>query len=213
MCLAVPLAFALSSAALAYMAQTPALAELASVDIVGDVPPLVRVPDGEIDFRKLRVEADIGRQRIYIWETGEPSRPPSTPVARRPLLGFEIEAGADAGPLAFPSERLVREMITSSGLDTTVDNTTPRGSFVIENRGPWFYNSKYKEGAKYWISFKNWGEYLFHSVTMDASQRIIPEEAEKLGTKASHGCLRLSVEDAKWMFDHIRPGTKVHVHD
>ena len=35
------------------------------------------------------------------------------------------------------------------------------------------------------------------------------EEYNKLGTKASMGCIRLCVEDAKWIFDNCESGTKV----
>jgi lipoprotein-anchoring transpeptidase ErfK/SrfK len=110
--------------------------------------------------------------------------------------------------------KVVRSMVTSSGLDQIPDNSTPRGEFVVEpERGEWFYASQYKEGAKYWVSFKNHGEFLFHSVVMDANRQIIPSEAGKLGTKASHGCFRLPLEDAKWIYDNIKTGTKVIIHD
>ncbi|HAH78565.1 MAG TPA: L,D-transpeptidase, partial [Ruminococcaceae bacterium] len=33
--------------------------------------------------------------------------------------------------------------------------------------------------------------------------------ADKLGEPASHGCIRLPVEDAKWIYDNIPEGTKV----
>lgn len=34
-------------------------------------------------------------------------------------------------------------------------------------------------------------------------------EYDKLGTKASLGCIRLKVVDAKWIYDNCVPGTKV----
>ncbi len=34
-------------------------------------------------------------------------------------------------------------------------------------------------------------------------------EYDKLGTKASLGCIRLKVEDAKWIYDNCVSGTKV----
>lgn len=111
-------------------------------------------------------------------------------------------------------DKVVRSMPTSSGLDQHPDNSTPRGEFVIEpERGEWFYAPQYQQGAKYWVSFKNHGEFLFHSIVMDEKQQIIEEEAKKIGQKASHGCFRMSVEDAKWIYDHIQTGTKVIIHD
>jgi len=104
---------------------------------------------------------------------------------------------------------LVREMVASTG---TPDQPTPTGQFRIQNRGEWFYSNKYRQGARWWVSFKGWGKYLFHSVPMDAQQRIIPEEAAKLGQPASHGCVRLSLEDARWFYETIPAGTPVHIY-
>ncbi|MDI3328652.1 MAG: L,D-transpeptidase [Alicyclobacillaceae bacterium] len=110
-------------------------------------------------------------------------------------------------------DRVLREMVTSSGLDTSPDNTTPRGTFyILPYRDTWFYNPQIKEGAMYWVAFQGL-EFLFHSVPMDENHRIIESEAKKLGQKASHGCLRLSMEDAKWFYENIPVGTKVVIHD
>lgn len=95
---------------------------------------------------------------------------------------------------------------------TGTNDSTPLGDFEIQNRGEWFFSDKYQQGAKYWVSFKDWGVYLFHSVPMDEQKNIIAEEAAKLGTQASHGCVRLEVENAKWLYDTIPQGTKVHIH-
>lgn len=38
------------------------------------------------------------------------------------------------------------------------------------------------------------------------------KEFNKLGTTASHGCVRLSVADAKWIYDHCALGTKVTIY-
>lgn len=101
-------------------------------------------------------------------------------------------------------------MIASTGLDTTPDTSTPEGTFYIQReRGTSFYNASEKEGAKYWVSWKNHGEFLFHSVATDKFGNVIQTEAMKLGHKASHGCVRLAVPDAKWIYDNIRYNTKV----
>ncbi|GKU80662.1 L,D-transpeptidase [Niallia sp. NCCP-28] len=101
-------------------------------------------------------------------------------------------------------------MVASTGLDTNPDNSTPKGTYYIEpERGEWFFSSGYKEGAEYWVSWKNHGEFLFHSVPMDENKQVIKAEAEKLGEKASHGCIRLTVSDAKWIYDNIQTNTKV----
>ena len=84
---------------------------------------------------------------------------------------------------------------------------TPTGTFSVSSRGISFYNSELGEGAYYWTSF--YGDYLFHSIPFDQNYEIKQNEAAKLGTPASHGCIRLSIDDAKWIYDHISDGTKV----
>lgn len=58
------------------------------------------------------------------------------------------------------------------------------------------------------------GGILFHSVWYyshsKASQST--KEFNKLGQTASHGCVRLSVADAKWIYDNCALGTKVTIY-
>ena len=105
---------------------------------------------------------------------------------------------------------IIYTMVCSTGLDTSPDTSTPEGTFHIQQeRGTSFYNASEKEGAKYWVSWKNHGEFLFHSVATDKNGNVIESEAMKLGHKASHGCVRLAIPDAKWIYDHISYNTKV----
>lgn len=85
------------------------------------------------------------------------------------------------------------------------DQSTPIGSFVIMQKGEWFYSSKYKEGAKYWVQFQ--GNYLFHSLPYNYDQTTVVDKT--LGTPASHGCIRLSEDNAKWLYQNIPSGTKL----
>ena len=58
------------------------------------------------------------------------------------------------------------------------------------------------------------GGILFHSVWYyshsKASQSTV--QFNKLGKTASHGCVRLSVADAKWIYDNCKLGTKVTIY-
>jgi len=84
---------------------------------------------------------------------------------------------------------------------------TVRGLFSVSDRGKWFYSPQYEQGGKYWVRFE--GTYLFHSVPFDEQQTQIVDPT--LGTRASHGCVRLSVEESKWIYDNIKRGTTVWV--
>ncbi|MBE5900777.1 MAG: hypothetical protein E7280_02610 [Lachnospiraceae bacterium] len=102
----------------------------------------------------------------------------------------------------------VKAMVCSVG----VDNRTPKGNFKTSNRYRWrqlFYGT-YGQYAT-----RICGSILFHSVGYNKKDpsTLQFEEFNKLGTSASHGCVRLSVEDAKWIYDHCKAGTPVHIYD
>lgn len=69
-----------------------------------------------------------------------------------------------------------------------------------------------------------WGQYatrivggiLFHSVYYYKNGNpatLATDEYNKLGTAASHGCVRLTVADAKWIYDNCAVGTTVIIYD
>lgn len=95
------------------------------------------------------------------------------------------------------------------------ESATPLGEFAIEpERGETFRNAGSGEGANYWVSWKDHGVYLFHTVPIDENGNYIESEAESLGVRpASHGCIRLSVPDAKWIFDTVPVGMRVVVRE
>ena len=104
----------------------------------------------------------------------------------------------------------IRAMVCSAG---TAAKPTPTGRFFIQNRGEFFFSEKYQQGGKWWVSFRDWGIYLFHSVPTNRNGEIIPEEAAKLGRPASHGCVRLSMADARWLYDTIPEEAPVDITD
>ncbi|MBS6196635.1 MAG: L,D-transpeptidase family protein [Clostridiales bacterium] len=59
------------------------------------------------------------------------------------------------------------------------------------------------------------GGILFHSVAGSnmTSYNLSASEYNKLGGPASHGCIRLTVRDAKWIYDNCGLGTTVTISD
>lgn len=60
------------------------------------------------------------------------------------------------------------------------------------------------------------GGILFHSVYYYGKENpatLATKEFNKLGTSASHGCIRLAVKDAKWIYDNCSVGTTVVIYD
>lgn len=111
----------------------------------------------------------------------------------------------------YDRDKLIYTMVTSSGL-AEGDNATPLGEFEIQEiRGESFFNSELNEGALNYVSFKDNGVYLFHSVPVNQELEVNVTEAEKLGQRASHGCFRLSMPDSKWFYENVPGGTPVKV--
>lgn len=103
--------------------------------------------------------------------------------------------------------KTIYTMIASTGLN----DSTPHGDFTINGRGDHFYNPSDGWGADYWVSFSN-NVFLFHTVPtkQDAGSYVV-SEAVKLGHPASHGCVRLTLSDAKWFYEQVPDGTPVHI--
>jgi hypothetical protein len=141
---------------------------------------------------------------------------PSLPcrAASKPNPRYSVLVSiADQRTYVYEAGTLVKTLICSTGIQDG-DSDTPLGDYVInesgQKRGPWFFSEREGMGAKYWVGFIG-GTYLFHSVPMDREGRIIPEEAAKLGKPASHGCVRLSLDDAYWFYSTIPDGTPVRI--
>lgn len=117
----------------------------------------------------------------------------------------------------YDGKRVIYTMYSTGGKYYTDQRTgerksmTPTGTYQIEDqRGNNFYNAKLHEGANYYVSWRNHGTYLFHSVPTQKDGTYNKEEAAKLGkTQGSHGCVRLSVPDARWFSRTVPVGTKV----
>ena len=57
------------------------------------------------------------------------------------------------------------------------------------------------------------GGILFHSVIYSKGKVLNKTSVQKLGRPASHGCIRLKVEHAKWIYENCPPGTTVVVQE
>ncbi|NLZ80644.1 MAG: L,D-transpeptidase family protein [Clostridiales bacterium] len=59
------------------------------------------------------------------------------------------------------------------------------------------------------------GQVLIHSVPSRRATKdtLIPSYYNLLGTKASMGCIRLTVRDAKWIYDNCKIGTTIEIYD
>ncbi|SHE75360.1 L,D-transpeptidase [Clostridium fallax] len=97
---------------------------------------------------------------------------------------------------------LIKNFVCSTGVD---GKETPKGTYTTKKRGEWFYAPEYEQGGKYWTTFID--GYMFHSIPFAKDKETIVDYT--LGTPASHGCIRLAIDDAKWIHDNVTIGSKL----
>lgn len=104
---------------------------------------------------------------------------------------------------------VVRQMLCSTG---TRKNPSDIGTFTLNGRtARWCYFPEWGSHAQYWTRINS--SIAFHSViyntvnTMDLSVKSY----KNLGKRASHGCIRLTVADAKWIYNNCGAGTLVTI--
>ncbi len=106
--------------------------------------------------------------------------------------------------------QLARTMVCSTG---TSAHPTPYGTFNAGGpAGRWYYFKKYNCWAQY--AYQIDGGILFHSVIYGQkdTSTLRRSSVNNLGSRASHGCVRLSVDDAKWIYNNCPAGTLVKVY-
>ena len=111
-------------------------------------------------------------------------------------------------------DNIARQMICSTGYGTL----TPTGTYFMpekkydSERQEWYWFGEYEIYAKYASRIVN--GILFHSVLYpNTNTHATWASVNALGSKASHGCVRLRDEDAKWIAENCPPGTCVHIFD
>lgn len=89
---------------------------------------------------------------------------------------------------------------------------TPTGTFPMKEKMRWHE----LDGPTYGqYCSRICGRILFHSVWYYKPDKSTQSYVQynRLGTTASHGCIRLTVWDAKWIYDHCATGTKVVIYN
>lgn len=104
----------------------------------------------------------------------------------------------------------VRYMLCSTGKN----DCTPKGKFKMDSYRVRFSQFvRDKTYGQYWTQIR--GAIYFHTILYSEfdTNTYIEEVWDKIGTADSHGCVRLSVPDAKWMWFNIAPGTTCVIRD
>lgn len=107
---------------------------------------------------------------------------------------------------------IVKTMVCSTGVNSS---PTPTGTYQSQGRtggednGMWYYFEKFNCYAKW--AYRIVGDIMFHSVVYTHEKKLRQSTVDNLGRKASHGCIRLTVENAKWIYDNCPTGTTVEI--
>ena len=93
---------------------------------------------------------------------------------------------------------------------------TPLGTFTLTGRKSAHCKFPNWGGgeARWWTKITS--EIAFHSVLYSNSSddsTLKVGSLTGLGKRGSHGCIRLTVADAKWIYDHVKEGMQVWIHD
>jgi hypothetical protein len=191
----------------------------ARVRLVGVVPRLTAARPGRVLVRRHARIRLLGAMRNFRRDTVflpvNTIRPAVTAsrfgpavVIRRGSKRLTLFRGAGAGPM-----RAVASFPVATGMAAY---PTPLGSFRIatKQRNPWWYPPKagWAAGAKpippgpgnplgtRWMGL-NVGAVGIHGTP----------DAASIGYSASHGCIRMRIANAEWLFERVRVGTPVFI--
>ncbi|MDD6107954.1 MAG: S-layer homology domain-containing protein [Clostridiales bacterium] len=91
-------------------------------------------------------------------------------------------------------------------------NSTPLGTFQTPYKARW---NPLMGGTYGQYVTQITGNYLFHSVPYNSMHEndLCYKLYNQLGTICSHGCVRLTCADAKWIYDNCPIGTTVRIYD
>jgi lipoprotein-anchoring transpeptidase ErfK/SrfK len=142
-----------------------------------------------------------------------PSEKQAYPVlANYPQVYFDVNIAAQRVYIRNAADH--NHVLYTMYCATGKNNATPRGTYTIQaERGLHFYNASEQEGANYYVSWLNHGEYLFHTVPVNQNGDYIVNIANQIGQRpVSHGCVQLTIPDAKWVYENVPYGMKVIIH-
>ncbi|MGI6590288.1 MAG: L,D-transpeptidase family protein [Eggerthellaceae bacterium] len=100
--------------------------------------------------------------------------------------------------------KLKRFVMCSPGAPGT---PTVRGTYTA---GIKMYSFGEDRGFSCYYATQITGDYLMHSVTYYANTRTVMEG--KMGVYISHGCVRMLIADAKYIYDHVPSGSKIYIY-
>ena len=105
--------------------------------------------------------------------------------------------------------KLVKKWSCGDGAKKT---PTPEGTYTVGIKLKYFDT---EANNRCWYATQFWGDYLFHSILYvkgSSPSKVRGSVSGQLGRAVSHGCVRLELNNAKWIYNNIPRGTKVVVY-
>ncbi|MEG1295008.1 MAG: L,D-transpeptidase [Niameybacter sp.] len=99
----------------------------------------------------------------------------------------------------------VKTMKCSTGKDTSL---TPSGTFEIQYKIPYFGERRGFRCKNASVIFR---DYMYHSILFDKTGQYVKSGLYQLGSRVSHGCVRLSEEDSEWIYKNVPEKSKVYI--
>lgn len=160
----------------------------------------------------LFIEVDMRLQQLYLWE---PHVDGDMLIRQYPVSCATNGAGAEKGSYCTPlgRHRIAEKIGAGMSLNTAFKARVPTGEI-------WTHELDAANPGRDWILSRIlWLEGLEpgknQGGTVDTHDRYIyihgTHEEHKIGTPASHGCIRMKNEDVAELFDLVKVGTEVRI--
>lgn len=119
-------------------------------------------------------------------------------------LAQKIEINLKTQKLAyFVGGQIWKEFSVSTG---KASMPTPKGNFRVLNKVKKAWSSTYKLWMPYWLGLDR-GQFGIHELPLWPNG--YREGADHLGKPVSHGCIRLGIGPAQYLYDRVSEGTEV----
>ena len=109
--------------------------------------------------------------------------------------------------VAWKDGEKIRKLVVSTGKPGW---ETPSGTFRIYAKLEMGYSRPWDVMLPWMQAFH--GNYTLHQLTHPPGRPDITYGRNELGTPASHGCVRVDLDDAGWLYRFTRIGTPVWIH-
>lgn len=190
-----------------------------------EVPELENVT-GEEEEKIVTASSDEVQNEETVQEEQPQEKPQEEPQVETPKVEEppkEVTPKTENKNPYYIKINYTQNVVTIYGKDDKGNYTKPIKAMVCSTGSATPTSGTYKMSYKYrWLALYGgvYGQYctrivghiLFHSVPyLESGNKGSLEywEYDKLGTSASAGCIRLTVQDAKWIYDNCKSGTEV----